>query len=118
MRRPEFIARLSGCPTGILGSLIARIMAKETLAANEYALRLLCLKPTDHVLEVGFAHGRTIHRVADTVPEGFVAGVEVSKHMMRMASRHNRKYIAAGRVVLGLSDGKRLPFADASFDKA
>src|SRR5262249_18274702 len=57
MRRPEFIARLSGCPTGVLGSLIARIMAKETLATNTYALRLLELQPTDHVLEVGFGHG-------------------------------------------------------------
>ncbi len=117
MRRPEFIARLSGCPTGVLGSLIARIMAKETLTTNEYALRLLLLNPTDNVLEVGFAHGRTIERIADAVPQGLVAGVEVSEQMVRMASRHNRHHIAAGRVVLKLSDGSSIPFADNAFDK-
>ncbi len=118
MRRPEFIARLSGCPTGLLGSFIARIMARETLATNEYALQLLHLTPTDRVLEIGFAHGRTIQRAADAVPQGSVAGVEVSEQMVRMASRHNRYHIAAGRVVLKLSDGTKLPFGDSTFDKA
>jgi ubiquinone/menaquinone biosynthesis C-methylase UbiE len=118
MRRPEFIARHSGCPSGVLGSMIARIMARETLVANACALRLLRLSPTDHVLEVGFAHGRTIERVADAVPRGTVAGVEVSERMLRMASRRNRRHMAAGRVLLTLSDGTSLPFADGAFDKA
>lgn len=118
MRRPGFIARQSSCPSGVLGKLIAHIMATETAAANEYALRLLRLAPADHVLEVGFGHGRTIQRAAEATPQGFVAGVDVSEQMMRMASRHNRRHITAGRVVLKLSDGTHLPFADCSFDKA
>ena len=118
MRRPEFIARLSRCPTGVLGALIARVMAKETLPANEHALQLLRLTPADHVLEVGFGHGRTVQRAAETAHQGFVAGVDVSEQMVRMASRRNRQYIATGRVALKLSDGTHLPFADCSFDKA
>ena len=41
MRRPEFIARQASCPTGLLGRLLARIMATETLAANDRTLELL-----------------------------------------------------------------------------
>lgn len=117
MRRPEFIARQSRCPTGVIGRLIGRVMATESAAANEHALRLLRLAPTDRVLEVGFGHGRTIQRAAEAVPQGFVAGVDISEQMVRMASRENRHHIAAGRVALRLSDAAPLPFSDCSFDK-
>ncbi len=66
---------------------------------------------------MGFGHGRTIQRVAETVRQGFVAGVDISEQMVRMASRRNRHHIAAGRVALTLSDGKPLPYSDCSFDK-
>jgi ubiquinone/menaquinone biosynthesis C-methylase UbiE len=117
MRRPEFIARQSRCPSGVIGRLIGRIMATETAPANEHALRLLHLMPTDHVLEVGFGHGRTIQLAADKLPHGLVAGVDLSEQMLRMASRRNRHHIAAGRVALKLSDAMPLPFPDGSFDK-
>ncbi len=74
MRRPEFIARQSRCPTGVLGLLIARVMAKETAEANTYLLSLVELRPTDHVLEIGFGHGRTTERAAGAVTQGFVTG--------------------------------------------
>jgi SAM-dependent methyltransferase len=118
MRRPEFIARQSGCPSGILGRVIGRVMAVETAAANECALQLLRLEPTDRVLEVGFGHGCTIERAADRLPHGFIAGVDISEQMVRTASHRNRHHITAGRVALELSDGSPLPFQDGSFDKA
>jgi len=117
MRRPEFIARQSRCPSGMIGRLIGRIMATETAPANEHALQLLHLLPIDYVLEVGFGHGRTIELAADKLPHGFVAGVDLSEQMLRMASRRNRHHIAAGRVALELSDAMPLPFPDGSFDK-
>lgn len=117
MRRPQFIARQSGCPTGIVGWLIGRIMASETALANAQALRLMRLLPTDHVLEVGFGHGRTIQLAADMLPRGLVAGVDISEQMIRTASRLNRHGIEAGRILLTLSDALPLPFPDCSFDK-
>ena len=57
MKRPELIARQSGCPSGFLGRLIGWIMAKETAGANDEAVRLLLVQPTDHVLEIGFGDG-------------------------------------------------------------
>jgi len=117
MRRPEFIARQSRCPTGLLGRLIARVMAVETAKANEQLLMLLDVRPSDHVLEVGFGHGRTIERVAALAPEGFVAGVDLSAEMVRMATRRLQDLVQKQHVELQLGDSAQLPYVDGRFDK-
>lgn len=117
MRRPEFVARQSALPSGLLGRLIGHVMARETAAVNEAAVELLDLRSTDDVLEVGFGHGATIARVAAAVSGGRVSGVDPSPEMCAMASRRNRRAIEAGRVALRQASAEALPFADASFDK-
>lgn len=117
MRRPDFIARQSACPSGLLGRLIGHVMARETVTANETALELLEPQPADHVLEVGFGHGATIARVAAAVSRGFVAGVDPSAEMCRMAARRNRRAVASGRVELRQAAVEALPYSDGAFDK-
>ena len=116
MRRPEFIARQARCPSGFLGHVTARVMALETAADNARAVELLAPRSVDHILEVGFAHGRTIQFVANLAKNGFVAGVEISERMLRMASRFNRGLIEQGRVELKLGKGIEIPYGDALFD--
>jgi ubiquinone/menaquinone biosynthesis C-methylase UbiE len=118
VRRPEFIARQSRCPSGILGRLIGHVMSLETAEANDEVLRLLGLGEGDRVLEVGFGHGRTVERAAARVGAGIVVGVDASEEMVRMARQRCRHLIDAGRVRLELADGGSLPYADRSFDKA
>lgn len=117
MRRPEFVARQSACPSGLLGRLIGAVMARETASANQFALQLLDLHPTDHVLEVGFGHGVTIARLAAAVSGGFVAGVDPSAGMCRMASRRNRDSIVRKLVDLRQGRAEALPYPDGRFDK-
>jgi ubiquinone/menaquinone biosynthesis C-methylase UbiE len=117
VRRPEFVARQSACPSGLLGRLVGRVMARETAAVNEAAVELLELRPTDHVLEVGFGHGATIARVAAAVSGGLVAGVDPSEEMCWMAARRNRSAIQAGQVELRRATAEALPYPDAAFDK-
>ena len=117
MRRPEFIARQSAYPSGLLGRLIGHVMARETAEANRIALELLDLAPTDHVLEIGFGHGATIARVAAAVSGGFVAGVDTSAEMLRMATKRNRSSIARGLAELRLADARKIPYPDGRFDK-
>jgi SAM-dependent methyltransferase len=117
MRRPEFVARQSACPAGLLGRLIGRIMAHETSSANGCALELLDPQPADRILEVGFGHGATIARAAAAVSVGLVAGVDTSREMCRMATRQNRRAIAEGRVELRQAPAEALPYPDAVFDK-
>lgn len=117
MRIPVFIARQGRCPSGWLGSLVARVMAYETAGENGHVLGLLEIQPADYVLELGFAHGRTLARAAALAREGFVAGVDPSERMLRLAARRNRQYIAAGRMELKSGSSAHLPFSDARFDK-
>jgi SAM-dependent methyltransferase len=117
MRRPEFIAKQSRCPVGFLGSAVATIMAHETVADNRNALDLLEIQPNDSVLEIGFAHGRTIAEAAARAFHGSIAGVEISQRMLRMATRFNKKSIEKRHIDLKLTDGRSIPYGDFSFDK-
>jgi ubiquinone/menaquinone biosynthesis C-methylase UbiE len=118
VRRPEFIARQSRCPSGLLGWVIGQIMSVETAAANDAALRALAAQPGDRVLEVGFGHGRTIERAVEMVGDGVVVGIDASAEMVRTATRRCRRLIEAGRVRLALADSASIPYPDRSFDKA
>jgi len=118
MKRPIFIARQSARPSGLMGRVIASVMAHETSELNEHALRLLHPSPFDRVLEVGFGHGRTIERLASVVDYGRVCGIDVSESMLNMAVRRNRHAIAEGRVDLRKGDCASIPFGAASFDAA
>jgi len=117
MRRPEFIARQSSRPRGLIGRLLGHVMAIETASLNSEALGLLALQPSDRLLEVGFGHGRTIRLAATQVPQGFVAGVDVSEDMVRMASRRCLNLANKSQIQLMVGDSRRLPYADASFGK-
>lgn len=118
MRRPEFIARQSRCPSGPLGWLIGRIMEGETAPENDIVVERLALRPEDVVLEVGFGPGRTLERIAARVTAGRVAGVDPSGDMLATATRRCGRFIEGDRVDLRLGTVERLPFPDATFDKA
>jgi ubiquinone/menaquinone biosynthesis C-methylase UbiE len=117
MRRPAFIARQSSQPTGIIGRLLARIMARETSRANDAAVRALGLQPGDRVLEIGFGHGRTVASIAAAAPGVTVDGIDLSGDMVSAATRRCSELVHEGRVRLCLGDAAQLPYADASFDK-
>jgi SAM-dependent methyltransferase len=117
MRRPEFIARQSSCPSGWLGRVIARIMAKETTVENALALRLLDPTPRDVILEIGFGHGRVIAELASRCPQGRVRGLDSSTTMVQMATRLNQATIDRGLVQLDVGDSSALPYASEMFDR-
>lgn len=118
MRKPLMIARQGRRPEGLLGRLVARIMARETAAENARALELLRLEPDDRVLEVGSGHGATLAKAASMVTRGALSGVDFSPVMHRHATRRHRALVREGRVTFHLGRSDRLPFADRTFDKA
>jgi len=118
MHRPEFIARQGRRPTGLLGEIVARIMAHETAAENRVALELLDLQASDQVLEVGCGHGRALATAADTITDGFLAGVDHSNVMLRIARSRNAGLLRSGRMELTLGDSEHIPYPDGRFNKA
>lgn len=114
--KPEWIARQSRRPAGWLGEVVARVMALETRAANTFALGQVELGPADAVLEVGCGHGETLLTVARRATSGFVAGIDLSDVMVRLATRRLRSEIRGGRVEVHQAEAARIPFEDARFD--
>lgn len=116
--KAEWIARQSSRPAGWIGEIVARVMAWETRAANAFALGQLPIAPGDAVLEVGCGHGETLLELARRAPDGFVAGIDPSAVMIRLAARRLRRELRQGRAALHRAEADRLPFEDARFDAA
>jgi ubiquinone/menaquinone biosynthesis C-methylase UbiE len=66
------------------------------------------------VLEIGFGPGTDIARANRAA--AFVAGVDHSEAMLRLASQRNREAIREGRVELKLGAAAQLPYLGARFD--
>ena len=118
MRRPPFIADQARNARGLLGRLIAFIMARETWRENLRVMDKLGIEQGDHVLDVGCGHGRSLMELAARAPRGRVVGVDPSELMVEIAAQRNRPLIEAARVDVVLSGVESLPFPDDVFDKA
>ena len=117
MAKPELIARQSRRPSGWLGEIVARVMAFETQPANRIAAELLAVRAGETVLEVGCGHGRTLARLAGA-PRAYLAGIDPSEVMVRLARKRMRPWIDAGRADVSLASSTKIPHADGRFDAA
>jgi len=118
MRRPRFIAEHARNAQGLLGRVIAFIMARETWAQNLRAMEALAVAPTDHVLDVGCGHGRGLATLAARASQGHVVGVDPSELMAEIAVERNCGLVRARRVDVAVAGAEDLPLPDEAFDKA
>ncbi len=118
VRRPRFIAKQARHATGLLGRVIAIIMARETWSQNLRAIAGLDVQTTDRVLDIGCGPGRSLAALARLAPSGHVTGADPSRVMAGIALGRNRTLVDDGRVDVVIAGAAALPFADASFDKA
>ena len=118
MQRPRFIAEQARNAKGLLGRIIAFIMARETWGVNLRAIEALEVELDDHILDVGCGHGRGLATLAERAPNGRVIGADPSALMAEIAVNRNRKLVRARRVGVVVAGAGALPFPDATFDKA
>jgi ubiquinone/menaquinone biosynthesis C-methylase UbiE len=102
----------------MLGRALFGWMTTKTIAHAHWTANLMDVQPDDDVLEVGFGNGANIALLAERASNGQVAGAEISKTAVEMASRRNARAISEGRVTLHEAAGGALPFDDDAFDKA
>ncbi len=117
MGKPLFIAKQGRHPSGVLGRVVAFIMARETRADNDRAIDLLNVSISDHVLDMGTGHGAAIRRLIRLAREGHVTGIDNSEIMLSVARRANHQYILSGQVTITCSDSADMPFDNDTFDK-
>ncbi len=118
MRRPKFVAEQARHAKGVLGRLIAFIMARETWVENMRAIDALAVNSGDHVLDIGSGPGRSVAELAARAQNGRVVGIDPSELMAEIAVRRNRKLVKARRAEIRVASAASLPFADNTFDKA
>jgi ubiquinone/menaquinone biosynthesis C-methylase UbiE len=118
VQKPLIIARQSAHPHGLLGHLVARVMARETQGVNRWVLGALEPSPGERILELGCGHGRMLAHVARAAAPGPVLGVDPSEVMQRVARRHLRTQIRAGLVRIEPGDSRSIPAPARAFDKA
>lgn len=104
-------------PRGFVGSLVGMLMVRTNRKRNEWAVSLLGIRPTDHILEIGFGPGVAIKRMAALSTKGQVAGIDVSQTMVQQASKRNAEGIREGFVTLQHGSVEMLPYSDETFDK-
>src|SRR6266511_4734375 len=104
-------------PKGALGRLGGQLMSLDR-GLPAWVLDLLEINPYDSVLEVGSGPGVGLELAAARAHEGRVVGIDPSETMLEMAHRRNHALIEGGRVELRPGIAEKLPFDDATFDKA
>jgi len=104
-------------PDGDVGREVGVKMAEWNAPANAFVIDCLDIQPADHVLEIGFGPGEALAEVARLTPQGFVAGIDHSETMMKMAEERNTRAIIQDKIELTLGDASSMPFADDSFHK-
>ncbi len=106
-----------GCPHRPLSWLAGRLMERGNARMNELAIEALDVQPGDAVLEIGFGPGAALERIAGLVGDGFVAGIDPSRAMVRQGSRRLKRRIAEGRAELRQGRSSKMPYPDARFDR-
>jgi ubiquinone/menaquinone biosynthesis C-methylase UbiE len=84
---------------------------------NLRVIEALDINSSDHVLDLGCGHGRSLTVLAARAEAGYVVGVDPSELMVEIASRRNRTLINAARVYVIHASAESLPFPEGTFDK-
>lgn len=65
-----------------------------------WAVEVLTIKPTDKVLEIGCGAGIAVEQMAQKLESGTITAIDQSPAMITLASKRNKEFIQAGRVLL------------------
>ena len=114
----RYIARQFSRPSGLLGRVIGRGMARHNEREARWTVDLLGIEPEARVLEIGFGPGVAIRYAAERTTRGHVSGIDCSEAMLQMARKRNSSRLANGLVDLAKADVQSLPYPDDSFDRA
>ena len=113
------MARRFSRPRGLFGRLfLGGMLDRANVRSNALMFDVAAVDASEHVLEVGFGGGDLLIRLAETVSDGRVEGVELSEPMLRRVRARIRRRGLADRVRLHAGSVEALPFDAGRFDCA
>jgi ubiquinone/menaquinone biosynthesis C-methylase UbiE len=118
MSYSTFFSKQARKPTGIFGRFyMSRIFDKGNIELNTLMYKILSIEEDDHLLEIGSGTGELIKKIAEQLTSGMIEGVDLSKPMLKISQKKNRKHIKEGRVKFHLGDFDGIRFESNCFDK-
>ena len=108
----SFFSEQARKPSGWFGRLVMPIVFDRGNAfLNRFVEEAIAIQSDDRVLEIGCGTGGLIKRMAATIENGHIEGIDFSPTMVAIARRRNRKRIAQGAVTIaeGNFDAKTYP---------
>lgn len=108
------IGRQFGSPSGLLGRLAGRFMARNNADLNRRLVEEVAslVPPPRRVAELGFGPGVGLAALVSTFPQAHVLGADPSSPMAGQATARNRAALKAGRLRLLQGDTSVLaPYA-------
>lgn len=104
-------------PQGDAGVLMLNRMNESHAAVTAWGLSFLDAQPQHTVLDIGCGGGAALAKLAETVTEGHLTGLDYSPVSVQTASDTNRAAIEAGRMDIIEGSVSAMPFADGAFDR-
>ena len=105
-------------PEGEAGLAVAIWLNETNRQPNVRILAALGIEPRSKVLEIGFGNGRAVPDVLALAKDGRYAGIDISPTMVDEAKRFNARLVTLGRAEFHCGEAERMPFPDATFDRA
>jgi ubiquinone/menaquinone biosynthesis C-methylase UbiE len=103
-------------PRGFAGRILLMFMNRGHKSIYESVAKALELRAEDSLLEIACGNGHFIKNYASHVHS--VAGLDLSELCIKLATKKNKKRIAAGSAEFVLGDATRLPWEDNKFSVA
>lgn len=106
-------------PSGWFGRLVMPIIFDRGNAfLNRFVEETMAIQPDDRVLEIGCGTGKLIKKMAKTITNGHIEGVDFSPAMVAIARKRNRKRIAQGAVTIAEGNFDEKAYPHERFSKA
>lgn len=104
------IGKQFGAPSGFLGGVAARFMARNNGDFNEQLVDVVAtVSPRPRVVaELGFGPGVGLAALLNAFPDALVLGADPSPAVMRQAVKRNRGAVRSGRLRLFAGDASSL----------
>ncbi len=112
------LARQLGRPDGFIARhVLPRLWNRRNRALNDAVYEALAPRADDAILDIGCGGGYLAARLARTLTQGRMVGVDHSPEVLRFGAERHRKLIARNRLTLRQAEAEQLPFADGEFVK-
>lgn len=101
-------------PRGLGGAIISIVQNVVNKAMYKKAVSLVNLQSNEKVLDIGYGNGHLLKRIYKKKPVDLY-GIDISDDAKEMATKKNRKAVAANQLHLSVGDCCDLPYEDNMF---